>query len=133
MSETGEKSYEGQDDLHGNAPDRCPLALLLIDVLNDLDFPQNQELVRSSVLLGKHIATLKQRCKEAGVPTIYVNDNHGKWRSDYNAVLNHCLRPESPGRLMVEQLVPAAEDYIILKPKHSGFYATPLETLLEYI
>jgi nicotinamidase-related amidase len=107
--------------------------LLLIDVLNDLDFPQNEELVRASASLGKHIALLKERCRSAGVPAIYINDNHGKWRSDYNAVLRHCLSQDSPGRPMVEQLVPEAEDYIILKPKHSAFYATPLDTLLEYI
>jgi len=34
---------------------------------------------------------------------------------------------------MVELLAPEATDYIILKPKHSAFYATPLETLLTYI
>jgi nicotinamidase-related amidase len=34
---------------------------------------------------------------------------------------------------MVKQLLPAAEDYIALKPKHSAFYGTPLEVLLEYI
>lgn len=133
MSEAGKKSRQGTDDLHGNAPDRCPFALLLIDVLNDLDFPQNEELVRMAASLGGHIAALKQRCRNAGIPTIYVNDNHGKWRSDYNAVLHHCLRPDSQGRSMVEQLVPEPDDYIILKPKHSAFYATPLETLLEYI
>ena len=26
-------------DLHGNAPDSCPVALLNIDAINDLEFP----------------------------------------------------------------------------------------------
>jgi hypothetical protein len=26
-------------DLYGNAPDKAPAALLLIDVINDLEFP----------------------------------------------------------------------------------------------
>jgi hypothetical protein len=30
-------------DLHGNAPDSCPVALLLLDVLNDVDFPGNSQ------------------------------------------------------------------------------------------
>ena len=126
-------SKNKNDDLHGNAPDHSSAALLLIDVINDLDFPQNEELVRNSVALADRIAELKQRCQRAGIPAIYINDNRGRWRSDVCEILKHCLNKNSPGRAMVERLVPAAEDYIILKPKHSSFYATPLDTLLEYI
>jgi nicotinamidase-related amidase len=121
------------NDLHGNAPDRSAAALLLVDVINDLNFPQNEKLLRESQKLATCIARLKARCKQAGIPTIYVNDNRGKWRSDFSEVVRHCLLPDAPGRHMVEALVPEAQDYIVLKPKHSAFYATPLETLLEYI
>jgi nicotinamidase-related amidase len=121
------------DDLHGNAPDRSPVVLLLVDVINDLDFPQNEELVRNSVELASHIRDLKRRCAQAGIPTIYVNDNRGKWRSDFAGVIEHSLRQNSPGRRMVKLLLPEPDDYIVLKPKHSAFYATPTETLLEYI
>lgn len=121
------------DSLHGNAPDRSNVALLLIDVINDLNFPRNQHLVRRSVALAKSIAKLKNRCKQNGIPAIYVNDNRGKWRSDFSVVLEHFLSPEAPGSAMVKLLTPAAQDYIVLKPKHSALYATPLETLLEYI
>jgi len=121
------------EDLHGNAPDSCPVVLLLVDVLNDVDFPGNSRLLKSINSLGKNISALKKRCKEAGIPVIYVNDNRGKWRSDYSAVLSHCLRPDSPGCPMVGQLIPEASDYIVLKPKHSAFYATPLDTLFSYL
>jgi len=120
-------------DLHGNAPDRCRVALLIVDMINALDFPGNEELVRESSRLGQNVAALKRRCREAGIPAIYVNDNHGKWRSDFSAVIRHCDREGVPGREMVRQVLPAAEDYLVLKPKHSGFYATPLDTLLQYI
>lgn len=123
----------GEDDLHGNAPDSCRVALLLVDVLNDLDFPDNEELVRQSAGLGERIAALKQRCKENDIPVIYVNDNHGRWRSNFTDVLNHSLRLESLGRGMVSKLIPAAEDYVVLKPKHSAFFATPLDALLEHM
>jgi nicotinamidase-related amidase len=128
-----ESSPGKSDDLHGNAPDRSSVALLLIDVINDLDFPKNEELVRKSEALAKRIAALKQRCRKAGIPTIYVNDNKGKWRSDFSEVVRRCLRRNAPGRAMVKRLIPASADYIVLKPKHSAFYATPLEVLLEYI
>lgn len=121
------------EDLHGNAPDRSRVALLLIDVINDLDFPNNQQLIQASAALARRIASMKARCKNAGIPPIYVNDNYGKWRSDFSAVLRNSLRDNSPGKSMVEQLVPDHDDYIVLKPKHSAFFATPLETLLEYL
>jgi nicotinamidase-related amidase len=120
-------------DLHGNVPDTCPVALLLIDVLNDLDFPDSAGLIKIAPKLAGNIAALKSRCRKAGIPAIYVNDNRGKWRSNFSTVLDHCLRPDSPGKALVEPLIPAPDDYIILKPKHSAFYATPLDTLLNYL
>ena len=76
-------------DLHGNVPDRCEVALVLLDVLNDLDFPGATPLVRAAPKLAKNIAALKQRCREAGIPAIYVNDNRNKWRSDSTSVVAH--------------------------------------------
>ena len=121
------------EDLHGNAPDRSRAALLIIDMINDLDFPENEHLLDQSAVLGGNIARLKARCGAIGIPTIYVNDNWGKWRSDFHEVLKHCTDTRSPGCAMVRQVAPQAEDYFVLKPKHSGFYATPLDTLLRYI
>ena len=127
------RSHARSDDLHGNAPDKSRVVLLLIDVINDLSFPGNKDLVRRSVALAKSIAKLKKRCTESGIPSIYVNDNRGRWRSDISAVLSHCLRAQSPGREMTKLLIPEADDYIVLKPKHSPFYASPLQTILDYI
>ena len=121
------------DDLHGNVPDSAPAALILIDVINDLDFPGNDELVRKAASLGRTIAALKARCRKAGIPAVYVNDNRGKWRSDFRAVLAHCRRPESLGHPLVQALIPGLDDYIVLKPKHSAFHATPLDTIMSYL
>jgi nicotinamidase-related amidase len=121
------------EDLHGNVPDTCPVVLLLIDVINDLDFPNNTELLKAAPALARNIAALKKRCKELFIPVIYVNDNRDKWRSDFSTVLNHCSAPNSPGRIIVEKLMPEPSDYIVLKPKHSAFYATPLDTLISYL
>jgi nicotinamidase-related amidase len=101
-------------DLHGNAPDSCPVVLLLVDVMNDVDFPGNSQLLTSIRALGKNISALKKRCKDAGLPVIYVNDNRDKWRSDFSVVLSHCLRPDSPDRPMVSQLIPEAS--VVLNP-----------------
>ena len=37
-------SYRNED-LHGNAPDKADVALLLIDVINDLEFPEGDQLL----------------------------------------------------------------------------------------
>ena len=120
-------------DLHGNAPDKSSVALLLIDVINDLDFPGGDQLLLQAIPMAHQTALLRHRAKREKVPVIYVNDNFGRWRSDFNAQVEHCLSHESRGKPLVELLRPDADDYFILKPKHSGFFSTTLDTLLEYL
>ncbi|MGH9691782.1 MAG: hypothetical protein ACRD4C_12015 [Candidatus Acidiferrales bacterium] len=62
-------------DLHGNVPDSAAAVRMLVDVINDLDFPDNEGLLRRAPTLGRNIAALKARCRKAGIPAIYVNDN----------------------------------------------------------
>ena len=123
----------GSRDLHGNVPDHSGIVLLIVDVINDLDFPDNEQLVRHSARLADSILGLKRRCKSLGIPAIYVNDNRGRWRSDLREVIRQAGRKDAPGKQMVERLTPAPEDYVILKPKHSAFFATPLELILQHL
>ena len=121
-------------DLHGNVPDRAEVALLLIDVINDLEFPGGELLLPHALGAARNVAALKRRCKGLGIPTLYVNDNFGRWQSDFAKLVAHCREPASRGREVMEQLVPDEEkDYFVLKPKHSGFFSTTLDTLLEYL
>lgn len=105
-------------------------ALLLIDVINDLDFPGSDELIPEAEAMAARLAIFKRRAARAGVPVIYVNDNFGKWRSDFRQTVAHCTSRTSPGRTVSRRMRPAANDYFVLKPKHSGFYDTTLGTLL---
>jgi nicotinamidase-related amidase len=120
------------EDLHGSAPDKSGAALLLIDVINDFDFPEGDQLLRLAIPVGKNIAWLKQRAKQAGIPAIYVNDNFGRWRSDFKKIVAHS-REEGKGKEFVELLLPEEDDYFVLKPKHSGFYSTSLALLLTHL
>lgn len=120
-------------DLHGNAPDNSPVALLLIDVINDLEFEGGEKLLRHALPAARRIAAFKKRCMDAGIPAIYVNDNFGKWRSDFKKLISHCLDDNTRGREIVELLKPARDDYFVLKPKHSGFYSTTLDLLLKHL
>lgn len=118
-------------DLHGSAPDKSEVALIIVDVINDLDFPEAKQLVRFVPALADKIARLKRRAKAARVPVIYVNDNFGRWRSDFRALIEHCRKGKS--RFLIEKLYPEQDDYFVLKPKHSGFFSSTLETLLRYL
>ena len=120
-------------DLHGNVPDKSDAALLLIDVLNDLEFEGGERLLESALPMARALSRLARRARAAGVPVVYVNDNFGKWRSDFRQQLDHCLHDDVRGRPIVELLVPDESDYFVLKPKNSGFYHTTLPLLLEYL
>src|SRR3954452_2340535 len=120
-------------DLHGSVPDKSDIALLLIDVINDLDFPEANQLLRYARPMARKVLQLKQRVKKTGIPVIYVNDNFGRWRSDFRRQVVHCLRENSRGNEIVSLLQPDEDDYFVLKPKHSGFFSTTLETLLRYL
>lgn len=121
------------EDLHGNVPDKAEVALLLIDVINDLEFDDGEKLLRYALPMAEKIARLKKRAKRAEIPIIYVNDNFGKWQSDFSKLLKHCLETDARGKPLAELLKPDEDDYFVLKPKHSGFFSTTLDTLLEYL
>jgi nicotinamidase-related amidase len=121
------------EDLHGNVPENSPVALLLIDVINDMEFEGAEALVEQAVPMAHRIAALKRRAKEVAIPAIYVNDNFGRWQSDFRRVVEHCLEDGVRGEEVARILQPAEDDYFVLKPKHSAFYATTLDTLLTYL
>ena len=116
-----------------NRPVSLPVegtALLLIDVVNDLDFEGSEVLIPDAEEMALRLAALKRRAARAGVPVIYINDNFGQWRSDFRRTVAHCTARTSPGRRVSQRLRPTSRDYFVLKPKHSGFYDTTLDTLL---
>ena len=121
------------DDLHGNVPDESPVALILIDVINDMEFENGDALFRMALPAARKLALLKQRASEAGVAIIYVNDNFGKWRSDFRQQLDHVLNDGCRGEPIAKLLHPEEEDYFVLKAKHSGFYDTQLDLLIDYL
>ena len=106
-------------------------ALLLIDVINDLDFDGSGPLVAQAIPMARRLRALKARARRAGIPAIYINDNFGKWRSDFRTLVAHCVKDNVPGRPVAKLLKPKRDDYFVLKPKHSAFYRTTLDLLLS--
>ncbi len=119
--------------LHGSAPDQSEDALVVLDMISDFSFPAGARVLRAARPVARKIARLRERAWRAGVPVIYLNDNDGRWRSDFPALVRRASRDGSRGAPVARLLAPGERDYCVLKPKHSGFFATPLDTLLEYL
>jgi len=106
-------------------------AVLLIDVLNDLEFPGGDKVLPWAERLVTPLRALCAKARRAGIPVIYVNDNYKIWKGERESVYAHCTRRGARGRRVSQQLKPTEDDYFILKPRHSAFFATPLLPLLE--
>jgi len=112
---------------------RSRSALLIIDMINALDFPEGQQLLRHALPVARRIARLKQRLKQEGAAAIYVNDNFTHWQYEFREVVAICSQDGVTGAPLARLLAPDSEDYMVLKPQHSAFYNTPLEALLQFL
>jgi nicotinamidase-related amidase len=106
-------------------------AVLALDLLTDFAFPDGVRVRRALATRLDAIRRLLARARSHGVPVIYVNDNLGPWRSDAPALIAHCTESRRRGAALVDALRPAAPDAVVLKPRHSAFFGTPLAALLE--
>lgn len=109
---------------------RARVVLLICDMLNTMEFPEARQLRPHALKAARAIARLKRRLKKKKIPVIYVNDNFGRWHSDWKAIYELCSRDGCLGKEIAETVRPDEDDDFILKPKHSGFYQTSLENLL---
>lgn len=114
-------------------PVSAPTAILLIDLINHFEYPDGRALLEQTEKILPGLLMLKQRAAAEGLPVIYVNDNFGQWRSDFRRLMDYCTRPGLPGAEFVRRILPGDDDYLVLKPRHSAFYLTPLDLLLEYL
>ena len=108
-------------------------ALLIVDMISCWDFPDAEKLLPAALRITPHIAALSARCRKARVPVIYANDNQGRWRSDFRALIELSLSCGGSAAKITRALAPDNEDYFALKPKHSAFMMTPLELLLRHL
>ena len=115
------------------SPARGRAALLVIDLINDFAFPDGARVWREVQRIQGGVIALLDRARRNAVPVVYVNDNLGRWRSDARRLVARCTASGSPSREFVRRIAPQERDYFVLKPRHSGFYCTPLELLLEFL
>jgi nicotinamidase-related amidase len=101
-------------------------------MISEFRFPDAEPVLRGARRPASAIARLRARAGNAKVPVIYVNDTAGKWESDPRAFVQRCLDSDARGRDVVRLIDPdLARDFFMFKPKHSAFFGTPLESLLD--
>jgi nicotinamidase-related amidase len=105
-------------------------ALLIVDMIGPMDHDGAEAMLPALEAAADRIAALRDACTAAEVPTIFVNDNFGEWHSEAGRLVGRAMEPDSRGRPLAERLRPRDEDYFVIKPQLSGFYATNLPVLL---
>lgn len=111
------------------SPARPDHALLIVDMISDR-FDRDQKLFNRAVKAAQKIAALKEKAVAAGVPVIYLNDGFDLRTEPPTEVINKFKGRAGRSREIVELLEPGADDHFIVKPHRSGFYGTPLGSLL---
>ena len=105
--------------------------LLLVEVINPLQFDGAEDLAGPALQAASRIAALKRQLVARDVAVVYVNDNFGHWRSEFSELLAHCRKQPGAASTLARRLAPGPDDYTVLKPRNSGFDQTPLELLLS--
>ncbi len=75
------------DDLHGNAPDDSRVALVLVDVINDLEFEGADRLLPQALAMADRLAALAARTAACAGPCAA-----GRWRAgcDHGPRITSC-------------------------------------------
>jgi nicotinamidase-related amidase len=103
-------------------------ALLIIDMINDFNFHSGPILAEQADNISQNILTLKEKMKRNNCPIIYINDHYKLWQADFEKIAKTCRNPLS--EKIIDRLYPKDDEYFLIKPKHSAFYGTALNTLL---
>ena len=104
-------------------------AVIVIDMINAYDFADAEKVVPSAKEALPAMRRLIEEAPRNDMPVIYVNDNFGHWRSQRDELVEQALDGEHPD--LVEPIRPSDDALFVVKARHSIFYQTPLEYLLN--
>jgi nicotinamidase-related amidase len=106
-------------------------ALLIIDMINNFDFEHGTILANKTLYILDPLLKLKGYFKQNHLPIIYINDHYNLWQADFNKIIDMCQNPLNA--MILDTIKPDDSDYFLIKPKHSAFYGTALNTLLHQL
>jgi nicotinamidase-related amidase len=105
-------------------------AVLVVDMLNTYRHEDADKLAAS---VTKIVEPLSQLISDArnrdDVELIYVNDNYGNFTAQFDDIVRAALDGERPD--LVEPIQPTDDSLKVTKVRHSAFFASPLEYLLQ--
>jgi nicotinamidase-related amidase len=103
--------------------------LLLVDLIQTFDHEEGDALLES--FRQRHGAILEaiESAREAELPVIYANDNHGIWDGDAKRLVKQAI--EGRGGSLIEAIAPRDGDRFVVKPRYSAFDHTPLALILR--
>ncbi|WP_372012886.1 isochorismatase family protein [Tistrella mobilis] len=110
-------------------------AILIIDMQHDFvddDAPIACPGAREIVPAIRHLSAA---ARAAGLPVIYTRESHRRQRVDFGLELEygetlHCVEG-TRGVEIIDELAPDPDDYVLIKRRYSGFFATDLDLLLR--
>ncbi|VCT89572.1 Maleamate amidohydrolase [Mycolicibacterium hassiacum DSM 44199] len=108
------------------------IAVLVIDMLNTYRH-EDAELLAPHVgeIIDPLAALVQQARGREDVDLIYVNDNHGDFTAQFSDIVAAALGGKRPD--LVEPILPVTGCRMLTKVRHSAFYATSLEYLLNQL
>jgi nicotinamidase-related amidase len=104
-------------------------ALIVVDMVQTYDFDDAERLVNNVERIVDPLRDLIQRAKRDADRVIYVNDNFGDWHSERQRLVETALATEHAK--LVEAIKPDDDATFIVKARHSIFYGTPLDYMLD--
>jgi nicotinamidase-related amidase len=105
------------------------VALVVVDMLNRYEHEDAEPLKDSVRTALPAMSRLVDAAREGGVPTVYVNDNHGDWTAGRHALIDWAR--DGADASLIDPIAPAGDVPFLVKARHSVFYATQLEYLLR--
>jgi nicotinamidase-related amidase len=119
-----------QDAANITRPAPGGVGLLIIDMINSMTFVGAEKIKPDAHATVDVILKVRQEADRLKTPVIYVNDNYGHWHSDKSRMVAAFSVDDCPGQEIVKRMAPREDDYFVIKPQISGFYATNLPVLL---
>jgi nicotinamidase-related amidase len=104
-------------------------ALLIVDMLNPYEHSEADRLAERVERALPRVAELRDRAERAEIPVVYVNDNYGDWNSSAQELAEAAMAGAHPE--LVDPVLPRDGHSFVIKARHSAFYETPLEYLLD--
>ncbi len=105
-------------------------ALLVVDMLNAYQHPDAEVLAGNVAEIVEPLAALINEARDRDdVELIYVNDNYGDFTAEPSDLIRGALEGARPD--LVRPIAPMEGSRVMTKVRHSAFYATPVDYLLN--